>query len=342
MALPGRDIAQEWMGPLFEPVRDFFWRVFGFGHRTAPFWIATAVLVAFLLWLVAERKKGDPIVRGFLRYAFPSELYRHESTRADLRFFFVDKLLVIAGLGALSLGTEQIAQALLRISPAATATPTLVGCLIATVLTLVAFDFGAWLQHMLSHRVGVLWEFHKVHHSVEVLTPLANYREHPVDALSRAATQAVLAGFVLFVVCKFIPGAQLWKVAGVHALYLPTYVLANLRHSHVWLNFSPFWSRIFSSPAQHQCHHGIAPRHIDINYGLVFSVWDWMFGTLYVPRERETVEYGIVGDARPYPTVRAMYWLPFKKAWLRWRQKAPIPARLGGAPVPVAVPAERP
>ncbi len=49
-----------------------------------------------------------------------------------------------------------------------------------TVMLFLAYELGYWLNHYLSHRVPFLWEFHKVHHSATVLTPLTNFRVHPV------------------------------------------------------------------------------------------------------------------------------------------------------------------
>ena len=45
----------------------------------------------------------------------------------------------------------------------------------------LAADFGFFFGHYLGHKVPLLWEFHKVHHSAEVLSPLTNYRFHPLD-----------------------------------------------------------------------------------------------------------------------------------------------------------------
>jgi sterol desaturase/sphingolipid hydroxylase (fatty acid hydroxylase superfamily) len=62
----------------------------------------------------------------------------------------------------------------------------------------VAFDFARYLSHRLHHRIPVLWEFHKVHHSAEVLTVFSNYRNHPVETmvelLLRLVAAAVVAG----------------------------------------------------------------------------------------------------------------------------------------------------
>ena len=50
--------------------------------------------------------------------------------------------------------------------------------------------------------------------------------------------------------------------------------------------------------------------------GFVFAIWDWMFGTLYAVDKRERCTFGMNGhEEREYHSVRAMYLLPFVKAW---------------------------
>ena len=53
---------------------------------------------------------------------------------------------------------------------------------IITVMLFLAYELGYWAHHWLSHKVPLLWELHKVHHTAEVLTPLTNYRVHPFDS----------------------------------------------------------------------------------------------------------------------------------------------------------------
>ena len=51
--------------------------------------------------------------------------------------------------------------------------------------------------------------------------------------------------------------------------------------------------RIFVSPAHHQVHHSGNPKHFNKNFGSCLALWDWMFGTLYVPeKEREPLSFG--------------------------------------------------
>ena len=61
----------------------------------------------------------------------------------------------------------------------------------------------------------------------------------------------------------------------------------------------------------------MAPEHFNKNYGEVLAIWDWMFGTLYVPEGRETISYGIGEENREYRSLTALYLLPFVKAWRR-------------------------
>src|SRR5262249_41939518 len=63
--------------------------------------------------------------------------------------------------------------------------------------------------------------------------------------------------------------------------------------------------------------------------GFGFAIWDWMFGTLYPVDRREPIRIGMNGqEEAEYHSVKAMYLLPFVKAWRRLKGKAD-PARPG-------------
>jgi len=106
-------------------------------------------------------------------------------------------------------------------------------------------------------------------------------------------------------------------IGGVNAVYVVFNILgANLRHSHIWLDYGPIVDRLLISPAQHQIHHSRAPEHRDRNLGEIFAVWDWMFGTLYVPRQREQLEFGLSDLSgapieQPHGTFKAALLRPF-------------------------------
>ena len=69
------------------------------------------------------------------------------------------------------------------------------------------------------------------------------------------------------------------------------------------------------SPAQHHIHHSTAEEHIDRNFGVALSVWDWIFGTLCHSKTGEQLNYGLSGTklTNPY-TLKSLYFDPFQEA----------------------------
>src|SRR6516165_2401889 len=123
-------------------------------------------------------------------------------------------------------------------------------------------------------------EFHKVHHSAEVLTPLTAGRVHPLDD----AISFLLAGVMgasHFSLCRSLLGsnAVMFGVFQLNVLVVIFYFAGfHLRHSHVWLPYKGIWGKLFVSPAHHQVHHSVAQRHWDKSLGFVFAMWDSLFG----------------------------------------------------------------
>ena len=191
---------------------------------------------------------------------------------------------------------------------------------IYTVLVLVWLDLSKYLSHYLLHRVPVLWEFHKVHHSAQVLTPFTYHRAHPCDFTFCEIITGLFAG-ASGAAALFVFGSQVepLSILGLNVGLLLFYAfIANLRHIDVWVPFPGWLSRILISPAQHLIHHSNKPQHHGANYGVIFALWDWMYGTLYVPKSRETLSYGLVnGEDREYQSIEGLYLLPFKKVWAR-------------------------
>ncbi len=139
-----------------------------------------------------------------------------------------------------------------------------------TVL-LVAVDFLKWCVHNLLHRVPWLWEFHKVHHSIVDMDWIGNWRFHWVEA-------AVYS--TLLYVPSVVLGAQgeVALAVGVCDTLIAHFAHANLRWHIGWLKY------VINSPEMHIWHHNHPEAGpINRNFGLTLSIWDWIFGTAYVP-----------------------------------------------------------
>jgi hypothetical protein len=95
----------------------------------------------------------------------------------------------------------------------------------------------------------------------------------------------------------------------------------------MWIAFRGVLGRIFVSPAHHQVHHSANPRHFNKNFGSCLALWDWMFGTLYVPaKKREPIAFGVPGRTDAH-TVKGELVDPLVKAGRRLF--GGVPERLG-------------
>jgi sterol desaturase/sphingolipid hydroxylase (fatty acid hydroxylase superfamily) len=172
----------------------------------------------------------------------------------------------------------------------------------------------------LLHDIPVLWEFHKVHHSAEVLTPLTAYRVHPVELALMAWVPALATGIVTWAFNRFADGAvSFYSFLGLHVAIWAFNLIDNLRHSPVWISYGPVWGRWLVSPAHHQLHHSREPQHWGRNRGSNLAIWDRLYGTLYVPPVRaETFQMGL-GDGTDghWNSVARMYFWPLAGAMRR-------------------------
>jgi sterol desaturase/sphingolipid hydroxylase (fatty acid hydroxylase superfamily) len=279
-----------------------------------------AAAIAFLVYVLRNRAESTGL-RGFVAFCFPSQVYSSASSQLDFKYLVVNTLIYGIFIGPMVLTSAGAAQGTLSILvkilgiPEAPLRQSVFIDIAVTVAIVVAADLGFFVSHYLQHRVSFLWEFHKVHHSAEVLHPVTAYRSHPVDEAIKMTIVGGAIGVVLglssYLIGQSVEGIT---VLGVNALVLLFSVAgSHLRHSHVWLSYGPL-DRVFVSPAMHQIHHSCAPQHFDKNLGGTFSIWDRLAGTLYLPRGREVVPLGLqYEEHREYTSVLRLYLLPFAK-----------------------------
>jgi sterol desaturase/sphingolipid hydroxylase (fatty acid hydroxylase superfamily) len=143
------------------------------------------------------------------------------------------------------------------------------------VVFLVLKDFVEWNIHRLLHNVPWLWEIHKLHHSIEELDWVGNFRFHWGEIIiykTLAYLPLVILGIdgtVLLII------AVLWTV------------MLDLNHSNVRFSWGPL-RYIFNSSAMHVWHHDYELHGKGgQNFGQVLSVWDWLFKTAYWPKDEE-------------------------------------------------------
>jgi sterol desaturase/sphingolipid hydroxylase (fatty acid hydroxylase superfamily) len=204
--------------------------------------------------------------------------------RTDLAHLVVSSGLVpLVYQWSIALGLLRAGETLARLSGRAlwpAAWPFWAECVLACVIGEL---FYYW-AHRASHAVPWLWRFHAIHHSSHRLYWLNVVRFHPVDALLQ------LVGHIGPLALLGAPPrviATVLAVTSVHGL---------LQHSNVDVRLGPLnW--IFSAAALHRWHHARDLRRANHNYGQVLLLWDVVFGTRYLPKERSPAEVGLAEPA---------------------------------------------
>jgi len=280
--------------------------------------IAVAV-VAYRRWRRHRRIRLRTIVRAL----FPRRILLSPSNFADLGYLFFHVFLAGLLFGWATLSFQFFTNGIMGALTAAfgpvapTALPAFVARCVVTVMLFLAYELGYWLNHYLSHRVPFLWEFHRVHHTATVLTPVTNFRVHPVYTFVFVSILAI-ATAIANGVGNYMFGDTAYQYAFsgtniILVLFIHTYV--HLQHTELWIPFSGALGRVFMSPAHHQVHHSTDPAHFDKNMGSCLALWDWMFGTLYVPgKEPEKLSFGVEPDNTAVHTITGAYIDPFYRA----------------------------
>lgn len=172
------------------------------------------------------------------------------------------------------------------------------------VALLIAVDFLKWCIHNLLHRVPWLWEIHKVHHSIVDMDWMGDWRFH--------WGEIIVYNTLLYVptVCLGVRG-EVALAAGVVDTLAGHFAHANVRWRIGWLKY------LINSPEMHLWHHNHSDcGPVNRNFGLTFSVWDWIFGTAYLP-DHDPPRLGFEGIER-YPAHLPGQWLaPFRALFSR-------------------------
>lgn len=156
------------------------------------------------------------------------------------------------------------------------------------VLLAVVTDLAGYFGHILLHRVGFLWEFHKIHHSSTQLDVFNAQRFHFGEML--------FYPFLLYVPLSLIG----WPAGEVYIISILTTLFSTFTHANIRIPLGPL-KYVINNPQLHLWHHSRAvdPKR-NVNYGDALSCWDYLFGTAYLPPERE-LELGFEG-VEEFPT----------------------------------------
>ena len=254
------------------------------------YWLS-AFLIAWIFWRIFLLN-FSPNAVGFRENFFSKKIWLHPSAIRDYKFYLVNSLIMAWLINSIWLDPIAIKNFLNEVSnvslvDAPASKDTNVTVKIAyTLLFFVVYDFGRFVAHSLLHDVELLWKFHQVHHSAEVLTPFTAYRVHAVDLAIMAWVPMIFTATLTWIFEQGSgSGIGFYMFMGFHVIIWFFNLIDHLRHWHVWVTYGPVFNKWFISPAHHQLHHSADPRHWGCNRGYELAIWDRWYGTLVLPDE---------------------------------------------------------
>lgn len=142
--------------------------------------------------------------------------------------------------------------------------------------------FGAYLAHLVEHKVSILWMVHLVHHTDHNVDTTTANRHHPIESVIR---------FTFTLIGVILVGAPIGIVMLYQSLSL---VSSQFNHANIKLpkRIDKILSYLLVSPDMHKVHHHYRLPYTDSNYGNIFSIWDRLLGT-YMEYDRDKLIYGV-------------------------------------------------
>jgi len=173
------------------------------------------------------------------------------------------------------------------------------GILINFAIALVCCEFLYYWFHRWCHKISVFWKFHAVHHGAQRVYWVNSGRFHIIEA-------------VVSSMIYFLPLILLTATPEVIILVISFSSITGFME-HVNINFKAgFLNYIFNSAQLHRWHHSIIVHESNRNYGKSLVIWDLLFGTFYLPKEKEVQKVGIENANVPNGFARQFVY-PFKR-----------------------------
>jgi ornithine lipid hydroxylase len=160
--------------------------------------------------------------------------------------------------------------------------------IVQVFLLLVVKDFFRYWFHRWMHEVPFLWRLHCVHHGVTRLYWFNGTRSHPLEGMVEGLLFAIPLAFVQAPIEVIFVSELLGRTIG------------RFQHTNIDVKLG-FLDYIFSTPRNHRWHHSRSANEGDSNYGGDVIIWDHLFGTFYMPKDREPSDRIGIGSCPDFP-----------------------------------------
>ena len=174
------------------------------------------------------------------------------------------------------------------------------------VVSILVLDFLNYSFHVLSHRVGVLWRLHAIHHSDQHVSAISGILHHPIEII---LTAIWLLGFTVILGIPVLVYVLYGLIVAVHNAWSHADIRMPTRLNNAL-------QLVLVTPDIHRTHHSTDLREGNSNFGALFTIWDRLFQT-YVDTPKagaKHLEMGLPTGDRPTTfTALALLGRPFGK-----------------------------
>ncbi|CUK04805.1 Fatty acid hydroxylase superfamily protein [Shimia thalassica] len=175
-----------------------------------------------------------------------------------------------------------------------------------TIFAILIFDFAIWAQHLITHKVPLLWRLHRVHHADRDIDVTTAIRFHPVEI---ALSMFLKIGLV------YVIGPSAVAII-LFEIILNGTAMFNHANIKLPLGIDRVLRLILVTPDMHRVHHSVKRREHDSNYGFSLSIWDRFFGT-YIAQPEEGHDDMTIG----------LQWQDDRPSKLGWSLRLPFSRR---------------
>jgi sterol desaturase/sphingolipid hydroxylase (fatty acid hydroxylase superfamily) len=143
----------------------------------------------------------------------------------------------------------------------------------------ITHDFYIYWMHRWQHSNKYLWRIHEAHHSPRKVDWLSGSRSHALEILINQTVE-----FTPIILLGAAPEIVAYKgvISAVWGMHI---------HSNLNLHTGNL-QKIINGPEMHRWHHS-AGKGRNNNFATKLAIWDWIFGTAYLPEGRKPDVYGL-------------------------------------------------
>lgn len=147
---------------------------------------------------------------------------------------------------------------------------------LTVIICVILLDLAIYLQHLVFHRLPLLWRLHKVHHADQDIDVTTAARFHPIE---------IILSLWIKIAVIFALGVPAMAVL-IFEVVLNVSAMFNHSNGRMPLGLDKFLRKLVVTPDMHRVHHSIILRETHSNFGFFLSIWDQIFGTYRAQPEK--------------------------------------------------------